>query len=67
MKIRFSIRDLLWLALVVALGSGWWLDHQNLVPFRIEHVEREELRLRNQINYGPLADKVRKQSPALSD
>jgi hypothetical protein len=23
---RFSIRDLLWLTVVVALGVGWWLD-----------------------------------------
>jgi hypothetical protein len=28
MKLRFSIRDLLWLALVVALATGWWLDHR---------------------------------------
>lgn len=24
MKLRFSIRDLLWLTLVVALAVGWW-------------------------------------------
>ena len=23
---RFSIRDLLWLTLVVAMGAGWWVD-----------------------------------------
>ncbi len=28
---RFSIRDLLWLTVVVALAVGWWLDRQNLV------------------------------------
>ena len=27
---RFTIRDLLWLTLVVALGMGWWLDRQRL-------------------------------------
>jgi hypothetical protein len=26
MKLRFSIRDLLWLTLVVALAVGWWID-----------------------------------------
>jgi hypothetical protein len=26
MPLRFSIRDLLWLTLVVALGLGWWLE-----------------------------------------
>ena len=28
MPFRFTIRDLLWLTLVVALATGWWLDHQ---------------------------------------
>ncbi len=27
---RFSIRDLLWLTLVVALGLGWWLRERDL-------------------------------------
>jgi len=31
MRPRFSIRDLLWLTLVVALAVGWWLDHRRLV------------------------------------
>ena len=25
---RFSIRDLLWLTVVVALAVGWWVDHR---------------------------------------
>ena len=25
---RFTIRDLLWLTVVVALGVAWWVDHQ---------------------------------------
>lgn len=25
---RFSIRDLLWLTVVVALAVTWWLDHR---------------------------------------
>ncbi len=29
MKLRFTIRDLFWLVLVVALAVGWWLDHRN--------------------------------------
>ena len=28
MRLRFSIRDLLWLTLVVALVLGWWLEHR---------------------------------------
>ena len=30
MKLRFTIRDLFWLTLVVALAVGWWLDHRSL-------------------------------------
>jgi hypothetical protein len=25
---RFTIRDSLWLTVVVALGVAWWLDHR---------------------------------------
>ena len=24
---RFTIRDVLWLMVVVGLGAGWWVDH----------------------------------------
>ena len=27
---RFTIRDVLWLMVVVGLGVGWWLDHRGL-------------------------------------
>jgi hypothetical protein len=30
MKLRFSVRDLLWLVVVMALAVGWWLDHRRL-------------------------------------
>lgn len=30
MKIRFTIRDLLWLVVVVALAVGWSLDRRHL-------------------------------------
>jgi len=28
MRLRFTVRDLLWLTLVVALSVGWWVDHR---------------------------------------
>src|SRR5689334_10024020 len=31
MRVRFSIRDLLWLAALVALAVGWWIDHRRVV------------------------------------
>jgi hypothetical protein len=33
---RFTIRDVLWLMVVVAMGVGWWTDH-----WRISSFERE--------------------------
>jgi hypothetical protein len=33
---RFSVRDLLWATLVVALCVGWWLDHCALAVRRAE-------------------------------
>ena len=32
---RFTIRDLLWLMVVVALAVGWWVDHQQQGRLRI--------------------------------
>lgn len=29
---RFSIRDLLWLMVVVAMACGWWLERQRFTP-----------------------------------
>jgi hypothetical protein len=26
---RFTIRDVLWLTVVVAMGAGWWVDHRH--------------------------------------
>jgi hypothetical protein len=28
---RFVIRDVLWLMVVVAIGSAWWVDHRQLM------------------------------------
>jgi hypothetical protein len=32
--LRFTIRDVLWLTVVVALGVGWWENHQQLALLR---------------------------------
>jgi len=31
MNLRFTIRDLLWLTLVVALAVGWWINRRQLL------------------------------------
>ena len=34
MRLRFTIRDLLWLTVVVAMGLGWWLHDRSMVAER---------------------------------
>ena len=45
---RFTIRDVLWLTVVVATGPGWWADHNMLRSLNamlgknwMEHVRKE--------------------------
>jgi hypothetical protein len=54
---RFSIRDVLWLTVLVALGVGWWVDHGVLVRTAADtkkladeiEIERAEWELRTQM------------------
>jgi len=32
MRLRFTIRDLLWLTLVVAMGVAWWVSSHRVTP-----------------------------------
>ena len=32
---RFTIRDMLWLTVVVAMGVGWWIERQNAYQLRV--------------------------------
>jgi hypothetical protein len=50
MKLRFTIRDLLWLALVVALATAWWWDHN-----RLESVSMNRMTLHENIRTGEAA------------
>jgi len=31
---RFTIRDVLWAMVVVAVGLGWWMDHKQIGGLR---------------------------------
>ena len=31
---RFSIRDLLWLTALLAIGFGWWIEHKRSDKYR---------------------------------
>ena len=37
MRLRFSIRDLLWLTLVVAILVAWWVDHRRIQDDNVRH------------------------------
>jgi hypothetical protein len=34
MKLRFTIRDLLWLAALIAVCVAWWVDHHQANAYR---------------------------------
>lgn len=61
--LRFSIRDLIWLMLVVALAVAWWVDRQQQQQVNAElrreqerlTVENDKLRLW-QLDLGTLMD-----------
>ena len=41
---RFTIRDVLWLTVVVGMAIGWWRDHRTVHRFHdmwVSHVIRE--------------------------
>jgi hypothetical protein len=38
---RFSIRDVLWLTALVAMGVAWWLDHWHASKERLAGAERQ--------------------------
>ncbi len=44
---KFSIRDLLWLTVVVALGVAWWVDRSQVAKDRqeLQSSERELRRI----------------------
>ena len=42
MRFRFTIRDLLWLTVVVALAVGWWLNRKQLIAERGRWQNRAE-------------------------
>ena len=39
---RFSIRDLLWATLVVAMGLGWWMSYRASAAKQLEAVQQTQ-------------------------
>ena len=44
---RFTIRDLLWLTVVVALGVGWWLERTQSNQLQDARAQVDKLRAAN--------------------
>jgi len=40
--LRFTIRDILWLTVVVALGVGWWVQVGNLMRRQLEETKSKD-------------------------
>jgi len=40
---RFTIRDVLWLMVVIALSVGWWLDHRALAPKAADSKSKDQM------------------------
>jgi hypothetical protein len=36
---RFTIRDVLWLMVVVGMGVGWWVEHRQQVALRLKQTK----------------------------
>jgi hypothetical protein len=55
MKLRFSIRDLLWLTLVVGMAVGWRIDRQHSVTLRENYRSNIRIILPHLVSGGPYA------------
>jgi hypothetical protein len=38
---RFTIRDVLWLTVVAAIGAAWWADRASLAEWQLRESERQ--------------------------
>ena len=39
---RFGLRDLFWMTLVVVLALGWWLDRKTLEPYKSLWMDQQQ-------------------------
>ncbi|HEY2411319.1 MAG TPA: hypothetical protein VGI40_03705 [Pirellulaceae bacterium] len=65
--LRFTIRDLLWLTVVVALAVGWWLDHRQFDSFdraMILSLKKQRLEGREWGEYPQLSPNADSNPPA---
>ena len=60
---RFTIRDVLWLTVVVALGVAWWVDRERV---RSQGEQNQQLVARFKKNGVELESMLRQLEPALT-
>jgi hypothetical protein len=56
---RFTIRDVLWLTVVVALGIGWWIDHRRMAAV----IDFQDFAIRTQSELDEIARDLEKIPP----
>ena len=64
MRLRFTIRDLLWLTVAVALAAGWWVDHQALWKQSVEYNFKKAMEL---VDASPMPPEVTRGFPTESE
>ena len=60
---RFTIRDVLWLTVVVALGVGWWASNRRAtvqLEATVSHTESLRLQLKRARDYEKTLDWARR-------
>jgi hypothetical protein len=60
---RFTIRDVLWLTVVVALGVGWWASNRRTteqLEATVSHAESLRLQLKRARDYEKTVDWARR-------
>jgi hypothetical protein len=51
---RFTIRDVLWLTVVVGMGVGWWIDHWQISSFERELIDGwRQMAIKGESTYSP--------------
>jgi hypothetical protein len=58
-RLRFSIRDLLWLMVVVGLATGWWFDSDRIKKQRLELEQEKAEVTEKSADLDKLRDSVR--------
>jgi hypothetical protein len=49
---RFTIRDVLWLTVIVGLALGWWLEYRQFVRVRRDQLRERRLAIANKYSRG---------------